>query len=170
MTKRAPKYLLEDYADDICQWLASGKTLTSWTRQQGRPSASLVYEWRASDLDFAGRFARAREAGFDAMAEELERIAEEPSEHPDDVQHRKLRIWTRLQLLARWSPRYSETQRVQVGGDPAGVPVQIDDAERTRRIESLLAVAAARKLSESQAAKVTEVADDTRNLSPDSAS
>jgi hypothetical protein len=104
-----------------------------------------VYDWRAKDVEFAQRFARAREAGFDVMADELEQIAEQPSEHPDDVAHRKLRVWTRLQLLARWSPRYSERSTVQVGGDPAGVPIQIDDAERVRRIESLLATAAARK-------------------------
>lgn len=166
MTKRAPKYNLEDFADEVCKWLASGKTLTAWTRQQGKPSADVVYEWRANDVEFARRFARAREAGFDVMADELEVIAEQSSDHPDDVAHRKLRIWTRLQLLSKWSNRYSDVQRVQVGGDPAGTPIQIDDAERTRRIESLLAVAAARRIaSEAQDAKVGEVADGGQNLS-----
>lgn len=166
MTKRAPKYNLEDYADEICQWLASGKTLTAWSRQQGKPSVDVVYEWRANDVDFARRFARAREAGFDVMADELEVIAEQSSDHPDDVAHRKLRIWTRLQLLSKWSNKYSDVQRLQVGGDPAGTPIQIDDAERTRRIESLLAVAAARRIaSEAQDAKVNDVADGPRNLS-----
>jgi hypothetical protein len=115
-----------------------------------------IYTWRSQDQDFAVRFARAREAGFDVMADELEAIAEEPSDHPDDVAHRKLRVWTRLQLLARWSPRYSERSTVQVGGDPAGVPIKIDDAERARRVDSLLAVATARLAAqdaEPQAAK-----------------
>lgn len=166
MSKRAPIYNLEDFAEEICDWLASGRTLTAYCRREGKPSVRTVYEWRARDVDFAARFARAREAGFDVMAEELERIAEEPSDHPDDVAHRKLRVWTRLQLLSKWSNKYSDVQRLQVGGDPAGTPIQIDDAERTRRIESLLAVAAARKLAaEAQDAKVNDVADGPRNLS-----
>lgn len=145
---RKPIYNPADFYDEIVEWLSSGKTLTSYSRQPGKPSVYVVYDWRAKDVEFAQRFARAREAGFDVMADELESIAEEPSEHPDDVAHRKLRVWTRLQLLARWSPRYSERSTVQVGGDPAGVPIQIDDAERVRRIESLLATAAARKASQ----------------------
>jgi hypothetical protein len=148
MTTRKPIYNPADFTEEICEWLAAGKTLASYCRQPNKPSVRLVYEWRASDVEFAARFARAREAGFDVMADDLEQIAEEPSEHPDDVAHRKLRVWTRLQLLARWSPRYSERSTVQVGGDPAGVPIQIDDAERVRRIESLLATAAARKASQ----------------------
>ena len=145
---RKPIYNPADYYDEICEWLAAGKTLASYSRQPGKPSVYSVYDWRAKDVEFAQRFARAREAGFDVMADELEQIAEQPSEHPDDVAHRKLRVWTRLQLLARWSPRYSERSTVQVGGDPAGVPIQIDDAERVKRIESLLATAAARKASQ----------------------
>jgi hypothetical protein len=153
---RKPTYDPNDYYDEIVEWLAAGKTLASYARQPGKPSVMRIYTWRSQDQDFAVRFARAREAGFDVMADELEAIAEEPSDHPDDVAHRKLRVWTRLQLLARWSPRYSERSTVQVGGDPAGVPIQIDDAERARRVDSLLAVATARLAAqdaEQQAAK-----------------
>ncbi len=145
---RKQQYVPQDHYDEILQWLSSGKTLASYSRQPGKPSVYTIYDWRASDPDFAQGFARAREAGFDVMADELEQIAEEPSEHPDDVAHRKLRIWTRLQLLARWSPRYSERQTVQVGGDPGGVPIQIGDAERARRVTALIAVAKARMLTD----------------------
>jgi hypothetical protein len=79
--------------------------------------------------------ARAREIGYDAIAEDCLRIADDASndwmetEHgprlnAEHVQRSKLRIETRLKLLAKWNPKkYGE--RVQVAGD-ADAPLKVE--------------------------------------------
>jgi hypothetical protein len=75
------------------------------------------------DKDFASRIARARELGHDAIAEECLAIAQSQEvgqtvtvktggknrgrevKKADMTEHRKLKIWTRLQLLAKWNPK-----------------------------------------------------------------
>jgi hypothetical protein len=79
--------------------------------------------------------ARAREIGYDAMAEDCLRIADDaandwmetehgPRLNAEHVQRSKLRIETRLKLLAKWNPKkYGE--RVQVAGD-ADAPLKVE--------------------------------------------
>ena len=85
-------------------------------------SKSAVYNWRKEDAEFDGRFAQARARGFHEIAEEALEIADDGTndwvkrEKPggtagDDVlngehvQRSKLRIETRLKLLAKWDPK-----------------------------------------------------------------
>ena len=133
----------KDLADELVQWISEGKTLREWCRLPGKPARRTVDEWRQKDPEFAKRMWRARDDGYDVIAEEALHIADRPSKHEDDVQHRKLQIWTRLQLLAKWDPRrYGD--KVQIGGDANGVPVAISESERAAKIEAILAAAAAR--------------------------
>lgn len=98
----------------IVEGIADGIPLRQLCREHG-VSKSSVYAWLAEDADFAGRFARAREEGFDAIAEEALEIAEETPERtstqfgdkvdPGFVQHQRNRIETRLKLLAKWDPK-----------------------------------------------------------------
>ena len=86
---------------------------------------TIVYDWRKIDEVFDQRFARAREIGFDAIAEEALEIADDGTNdwrkrnssdeegvdllNHEHVQRSKLRIETRLKLLAKWDPkRYGE--------------------------------------------------------------
>lgn len=93
---------------------------------------STVYRWMEEDANFAGQVARARELGFEQLAEEcLAIIDEEPervitvsgedrSESRIDsasVQRAKNRAELRLKLLACWDPkRYGNKQLI--GSDP----------------------------------------------------
>jgi phage-related tail protein len=96
----------------------------------GMPYWRTVYLWMAQDEELSAHIARAREAGYDAMAEECLLIADNPQYGEKQVMsdqggsttvedmlgHRKLRIETRLKLLAKWNPKkYGD--KVQVGGD-----------------------------------------------------
>lgn len=75
------------------------------------------------------------------MAEECRTIADEASDHPDDVAHRRLRIDTRRWLARCWNPAaYGDASRVTHAGDPAA-PVVLDDASRAARIAAILAAA-----------------------------
>lgn len=118
-------------ADAICARLAEGEPLRVICRDEGMPSKSEVYRWREENAEFAGRFARAREQGFDEIAESTLEIADDArndwmcrngkedagwAQNGENVQRSKLRIWTRMQLLAKWDPkRYGE--KLELAGE-----------------------------------------------------
>lgn len=98
----------------IIDGIAEGIPLRQLCREHGI-GKSTVYVRMKEDDDFAGRFARAREIGFDVIADEILEIAEERPERtatafgdkvdPGFVQHQRNRIETRLKLLAKWDPK-----------------------------------------------------------------
>lgn len=126
-------------AAEICARLGHGETLQDICRTPGMPSVSTVNSWteecRPKDVPatFAPDFARARVLGFDAIAAQtleiaddarndwMERAAQEGGGEPvrtfnaEHVQRSKLRIETRLKLLAKWDPkRYGERMALEV--------------------------------------------------------
>ena len=118
-----------DVVDRICARLAEGVVLSEICRGDGMPERTTVYLWMKKYPDFAQRVAQAREAGYDAIAEEALRIADTPilgEETTDDgekvtvkkadaIQHRKLQVWTRLELLKKWDPkRYGDRSQVDM--------------------------------------------------------
>ena len=122
------KYTAE-IARQICERLAEGETLKSICRDEKMPGWTTVYDWMGRHKEFAESIARARELGFDAIAEEALQIANTPEmgqETEDDggkikikradmLGHRKLQVWTRLQLLAKWSPgKYGDRRIVDM--------------------------------------------------------
>lgn len=118
-------------ADTICQQLADGVNLREICRAEGMPAWRTVYDWSEANPEFAAAIARARVSGYDAIAHEVLEIADTPlegvetttkangdveSKRGDMLGHRKLRIETRLKLLAKWDPkRYGE--KMQLAGD-----------------------------------------------------
>lgn len=145
-----PSTYNETIAAEICERLAEGETLRSICRDEHTPKWQTVYKWMADRSDFADRIARARELGFDAIAADALEIADTPEEgvriehgkdgtkttHEDMLGHRKLRIETRLKLLAKWDPkRYGERQAVDLSGSLA--IHQMSDAEMEAEIAAL---------------------------------
>lgn len=117
---RGPVYNPADYLPEIHAWIESGKTLRAYCRQDGKPSYGTVYDWLEEDAAQNSRFARARNVGEDQIAQECLEIADNTqvgeivTEKPDGtverkladmIEHRKLRIETRLKLLAKWNPK-----------------------------------------------------------------
>lgn len=109
------------FKDEIVDWIADGRTLREYCRQEGKPAFQTVYLWQAEDAAFAGRFARARLCGAEAIAADtfeiaddgrndwMERLDEEGrgigwQVNGEHVKRSALRIDTRLKLLARWFP------------------------------------------------------------------
>ncbi len=125
MTGR-PTIRTDAIVDDVIARVSKGEPLASVCRTPGYPATVTWYDWLKVDAELAERFARAREAGFDAIARDALEIADdEPGTTPQgtvdgaEVMHRKLRIETRLKLLAKWDPkRYGD--KVQVDGPGAG--------------------------------------------------
>ena len=124
--------------DQIIDWIAEGNTLREFCRQSGMPHYSTIYDWLKVDEEFALRFARAREIGEEVIHQECLAIADTPqvgvittdrdgiieTKTADMIEHRKLRIHTRLQLLAKWNPKkYGDKVQQEVSG-PDGGPIQ----------------------------------------------
>ena len=115
----------------VIQGISKGEPLREICRRDGFPNYSVVYDWMKEDENFSQRFARARDEGHDAIAEECLSIADNASndwmeandpDNPgyrlngDHVQRSKLRIDTRLKLLAKWNPKkYGE--KLELAGD-----------------------------------------------------
>ena len=125
----AMPYYNHEIADEICARIAEGEPLRKICRDLHMPSWQAVYQWIGKDEDFARRIARARDLGFDAIAEEALEISDTPvvgEETEDDDEkvkvkrgdmlgHRKLQVETRLKLLAKWCPaKYGEKRAVDL--------------------------------------------------------
>lgn len=115
-----PSDYTQEVADAICARLADGEPLRQICRDEAMPAWRTVYDWKDAHADFAARIAHAREAGHDAIAADCLDIADETSfdtiqtengDRPNTewISRSKLRIETRLKLLAKWDPkRYGE--------------------------------------------------------------
>jgi hypothetical protein len=106
---------------EICERLEKGETMTSILSGEGKPAHRTVLDWCDSDADISAKIARARDIGYDAIADSTLQIADDGSNdtytdedgeqkvNQDIVARSKLRIWTRLELLKRWCPkRYAD--------------------------------------------------------------
>lgn len=110
-------------ADKICERLENGQTLTSICRDVGI-ARQTAHNWLSENSEFAGRFARAKHLGFDAIADDCADIADDGRndfmerlaangdekavklvENGEHIQRSRLRVDTRLKLLAKWDPK-----------------------------------------------------------------
>lgn len=128
----------QETADAICERIGEGEPLRVICRDDGMPAWRTVYHWIEENEDFAAHIARARIRGFDAIAEDCLDIADDTSHDTimvgvDDnareaantewISRSKLRIETRLKLLAKWDPkRYGDL--VKLSGADGTSPVQ----------------------------------------------
>lgn len=116
-----------EIVDAIAQRLATGEPLAAICRDDGMPDDDTVRNWmERADVgaDVSRVIARARESGEDALAAECLSIAddarndwiarraakgderaEQAQQNGEVVQRSKLRIETRLKLLAKWNPK-----------------------------------------------------------------
>ena len=136
----------EDIKVQIIGWLSEGKTLREFCRKEEMPAFATIYDWLEGDMEFSARFARARDMGHDAIAEDALRIADSiflgrkvvthsggdedddsvTVTEEDSVQHRKLQIETRLKLLAKWNPKKYGEKTVIAGDGDAPLAVAVD--------------------------------------------
>ena len=134
-----PSLFTDKIADEICERLSNGEPLAQICRDEHMPASRTVSDWTAAYVDFSADFARARETGFDAIAMDALNIADETSRDSkrsasgdlvadsEWISRSKLRVETRLRLLAKWDPkRYGDKQLLGSDPDnplPAGVTV-----------------------------------------------
>jgi hypothetical protein len=154
-------------AHQICEMLSDGIPLRQICRMEGMPPWRTVYSWMARDEDLSAHIARAREVGYDAIAEECLHIADTPlvaervteSADPktglvtkavirsDDVNARRLQVETRLKLLAKWRPeKYGD--KTLIAGDPNGAPIKTEEAHSSRLFELIRNIEMSKRVTE----------------------
>jgi hypothetical protein len=134
----------QDIKDRIVAWLSDGKTLRDFCRQEQAPSYPTVYRWLDEDKQFAIDYARARDVGFEILAEQTLHIADNMhmgrkvvthsgGDEDDDAMtvteedmlgHRKLQIDTRMRLLRAWHPKKYGDRTIMAGDDEAPMVVE----------------------------------------------
>ena len=121
-TGRPSKYTPE-LSREICERLSEGEPLRQICRDAHMPAWRTVYDWMGKSEDLAAAIARARDIGYDKMAEECLEIADNMQmglketvhvdakgnesvsrANEDMLGHRRLQIETRLKLLAKFHP------------------------------------------------------------------
>lgn len=146
MTGRPSKYS-DELLEKICDGLCLGKPLTQICRDLAEQGIQIaprtVRDWEADAErpEISAAIARAREVGEHAIAEECLSIADDARNdwmekldkdggaigwqlNGDHVQRSKLRIETRLKLLAKFNPkRWGDKAAVELTGAGGG-PVQ----------------------------------------------
>lgn len=132
-------------ADEIVDRLSKGEPLAWICNDDHLPAVRTVSAWRSANETFDADFARARDEGFDAIALDALHIADDNgkdtrytkdgAEVADSewISRSKLRVDTRLKLLAKWDPKRYGDKIAHVGGDPAtDSPIQ---SQGTIRVE-----------------------------------
>ena len=119
-TGRPSKYTPELVAEIVLR-ISKGEPLRQICRDEHMPNWSVVYDWQNARPELSQRIAHARELGEEAIAQECLEIADNATNdwmevngregetayklNGEHVQRSKLRIETRLKLLAKWNPR-----------------------------------------------------------------
>ena len=121
-TKKTPERIAA-----VIAGLSCGTPLTVICREDDMPDPETVRNWMNADPELASAIARARETGFDALAEQaLALIDEEPARvegrvDPGHVQWKRAQVDTRLKLLACWNPKkYGAKQQTELTGPDGG--------------------------------------------------
>ena len=121
----------EAVADEICRRLADGESLNAICKTEGMPAESTVRSWALDNYcGFSAKYTRAREIGYDKLAEELLASSDTPQmgqvvtvkpdgteevKLADMIEHRRLRVDSRKWMLAKMLPKkYGD--KLELGG------------------------------------------------------
>ena len=114
-TKKTPELI-----ETVLSRIALGETMTAITRDLGF-SADVWAKWMKADPALATAYYDARSIGADAIADDVLNIADNADETAVGVAKSRLRVDTRLRLLAKWQPdKYGEKVDVRHQGHDGG--------------------------------------------------
>jgi hypothetical protein len=113
----------EELVADICDHLATGKSLIQIGALQGYPSADSMYRQMHRDPEFAAAIAHARVAGQDHEADACVAMADAAT--GEDWQVVKLRIWARQWRASKLAPKKYGDKVALTGGDEGDKPLTV---------------------------------------------
>ena len=99
-------------ADAICECISAGKSLRKTCAELNFPLRT-IFDWVRANPEFSQQYARAMDDRADALAEELQDIADDPTIEPND---KRIRVDARKWIASKLKPkRYGD--RLQHEGD-----------------------------------------------------
>lgn len=121
-----------ELADSICERIASGMSLKEICKPESMPCMSSIFNWLRRDEEFVEKYARAKEAQVEALAEDLLDIADDSTNDWVDrqfgettvrvidneaIQRSKLRVDTRKWIMSKLAPKkYGDKLDLNHGG------------------------------------------------------
>lgn len=144
-TSGKPVDFTPELGDLICGLISEGHSLRRICELDGMPHISTIFSWRRRYKDFDEQYARAREDRADALAEDIQEIADEdpklveiilPNGDPTgelrvDAAYenwRKTRIDSRKWLASKFGPRKYGEKVTQEHTGPEGKPLMDPNA------------------------------------------
>lgn len=134
-----PSIYSKELSDKLCSLLAEGKSLRTVCAIDGMPDKATVFNWLRTNQEFLDQYARAKEDGCNAIADEIMDIADDATndwmevhfgkgyktvfnrEHAD---RSKLRIESRKWLLAKLKPKkYGDKLDMTTNGKDLPQPI-----------------------------------------------
>lgn len=144
-----------DYADTleaqmIADYVSDGMPLAAACRVLGVERRQTIYEHMDKSARFRDMMEKARADGYDVLAEQCLEIADDaaldtietrfgPKPDKEWIARSKLRVETRLKLLAKWHPKkYGDKLQVEQKTATVAIPVTDDPIAAQRAYESLM--------------------------------
>lgn len=119
-----PSSYTPEKVEAICERLSKGEPLAVICRDKGMPGLTTVWDWEQAHEGVSEAIARAREAGEHVIGADCLAIADD---REDDPASRRVRVETRLKLLAKWNPRKwgDKVQHADADGEKLAAPTFI---------------------------------------------
>lgn len=111
-----PSTFTPETVDAICEHIAQGKSLVRWSAVEGNAGYTTVMRWLRDSEEFRNKYACAREAQADFLAEEIVQIADDglndtyetedgPKTNQDVIARSRLRVDARKWYASKLAPK-----------------------------------------------------------------
>lgn len=119
-----PSEYTQEIADKICEELSMGNSLRTVCAASDMPAIRSVFYWMRTNKSFLQQYTRAKEESSDALAEEIQDIADEVLEDKEAINKARLRIDTRKFIMAKMKPKkYGDKVDLTTNGKDLPTPL-----------------------------------------------
>lgn len=115
-----PSDYTPELAERICQWLAGGKSLRAFCRQDDAPGLSTVTQWIVSKPEFREQYVQAREAAGYAHADDIADLAQKVIDGQLDPQAARVAMDGKKWSAERMAPKAHMPQSMVNHRSPDG--------------------------------------------------
>lgn len=124
---KRPTEFTQEIGDSICAEIIDGKSLRTILKEEGMPHSTWFFRWLRESKEFAEQYARATEERSEAMAEDIQELADNVPSGKDDgnaIQKARLQIESRKWLMAKQKPKkYGD--KIDLTSDGKALPTPI---------------------------------------------
>lgn len=130
-TKGRPTVYNETVFNEICSQLADGNSLKSICLDEGMPSKASFYNWLNNSVDLLDRYTRAKEDSSDALADDIQDIADRVLVGSYEANNARVAIDAKKWIASKLKPKkYGDKIDVTSDGEKLEGLVVIRDADK----------------------------------------